>query len=122
MQHSFEAVGHTAEILCIDPCPTEFLKSAAGQQKITLIEKPCQAVELSVYEGLGDGDLLFIDSTHTVKPGSEVNLLILEVLQRLHGLPCAFPRHLFPVRLLIVYFKQHLFLERDSFASGILDR
>jgi predicted O-methyltransferase YrrM len=84
MLHAFETVGHTAEIVCIDPYPTAFLKSAAGQQHITLIEKPCQAVELSLYEGLGDGDFLFIDSTHTVKPGSEVNLLILEVLQRLH--------------------------------------
>jgi Methyltransferase domain len=32
---------------------------------------------------LGAGDLLFIDSTHTVKPGSEVNRFVLEVLPRL---------------------------------------
>lgn len=38
---------------------------------------------MDVYLTLGEGDLLFIDSTHTVKPGSEVNLIILEVLSRL---------------------------------------
>lgn len=32
---------------------------------------------------LGDNGFLFVDSTHTVKPGSEVNYLILEVLPRL---------------------------------------
>jgi len=33
--------------------------------------------------GTWPGDLLFIDSTHTVKVGSEVNILILEVLPQL---------------------------------------
>lgn len=32
---------------------------------------------------LNPGDLLFVDSTHTVKPGSEVNRIILDVLPRL---------------------------------------
>jgi len=32
---------------------------------------------------LQQGDLLFIDSSHTVKPGGDVNYLILEVLPRL---------------------------------------
>jgi len=32
---------------------------------------------------LSAGDLLFVDSTHTVKPGGEVNRIILEVLPRL---------------------------------------
>ncbi len=33
--------------------------------------------------GLDKGDMLFVDSTHTVKPGSEVNRIILDVLPRL---------------------------------------
>ena len=40
-------------------------------------------VELDMLTDLRDNGLLFIDSTHTVKPGSEVNYLILEVLPRL---------------------------------------
>lgn len=32
---------------------------------------------------LGPGDVLFIDSTHTVSPGSDVNYVVLEVLPRL---------------------------------------
>ena len=38
---------------------------------------------LSEFEALEAGDVLFCDTTHTVKLGSEVNYLILEVLPRL---------------------------------------
>src|SRR5262249_10249875 len=38
-----------------------------------------------VLTNLGDEGFLFVDSTHTVKPGSEVNRLILEILPRLEG-------------------------------------
>jgi len=40
-------------------------------------------VPFEVFKELGDKDLLFIDSSHTVKPGGDVNYLILEVLPRL---------------------------------------
>lgn len=33
---------------------------------------------------VGDNGLLFVDSTHAVKPGSEVNRIILDVLPRLN--------------------------------------
>lgn len=72
------------EITCIDPFPTEFLKNCAERKEIQLISRRCQDVELSLFRELGPGDLLFVDSTHAVKAGSEVNLLILEVLPRLH--------------------------------------
>ncbi len=46
---------------------------------------------------LDDNDMLFIDSTHTVKPGSEVNKIILEVLPRLReGVWIHFHDILFP--------------------------
>ncbi len=50
------------------------------------------------------GDILFVDTTHTVKLGSDVNFIILDVLPRLapgvivhfHDifLPFEYPRHL----------------------------
>jgi hypothetical protein len=36
------------------------------------------------FTNLEKGDLLFIDSSHTVKPGSDVNYIILEILPRLN--------------------------------------
>lgn len=71
------------EIVCVDPYPTEFLKDAAREEAITLVARKAQTVELELLTSLGDGDLLFVDSTHTVKVGSDVNRIILEVLPRL---------------------------------------
>src|SRR5207249_4543131 len=70
-------------LVCIDPYPTQYLKSAATEGRISLIAKKAQEVDLSTFTDLQHGDLLFVDSTHTVKPGSEVNHIILEVLPRL---------------------------------------
>src|SRR4051812_962235 len=44
---------------------------------------PAQEVPFHVFEALGDGDVLFVDTTHTVKAGSDVNFIVLEVLPRL---------------------------------------
>jgi predicted O-methyltransferase YrrM len=44
---------------------------------------PAQEVPVSVFEGLEAGDVLFVDTTHTVKIGSDVNRIVLEVLPRL---------------------------------------
>lgn len=77
------AAGYRPCITCLEPYPTQFLKEAQRSGDLTLIASPAQDVSPSVYEQLEGGDLLFVDSTHTVKPGSEVNLIILEVLPRL---------------------------------------
>ncbi len=78
-----EDAGYLPDILCIDPYPSKFLISLAENKKIRLINKKVQLVDLSVITDLGDNGLLFVDSTHTVRPGSDVNRIILEVLPRL---------------------------------------
>ncbi len=67
-------------ITCVEPYPRQWLRNA----DVTLVEKPVQAVPLELFESLGDGDFLFIDSSHTVKTGSDVNFLVLEALPRLN--------------------------------------
>jgi hypothetical protein len=73
------------EIVCVEPYPTAFLKRSARDGLIELVETGAQHVPLEVLTDLGEEGFLFVDSTHTVKPGSEVNRLILEVLPRLKG-------------------------------------
>jgi predicted O-methyltransferase YrrM len=77
--HDFEI-----SITCIDPFPTELLHRLADRNEIHLIAERAQTVPLEELTACGPGDFLLIDSTHTVKPGSEVNRLILEVLPRLN--------------------------------------
>jgi hypothetical protein len=73
------------EMTCIEPFPNHYLLRMAQQGRIRLIPKIAQSVELGTYTQLAAGDLLFVDSTHTVAPGSEVNRIILEVLPRLEA-------------------------------------
>ncbi len=68
-------------ITCIEPYPSEALKAMPG---IELVAAPVQQADLSVFTSLQAGDLLFIDSSHAVRPGGDVNFLMLEVLPRLN--------------------------------------
>lgn len=47
------------------------------------IKKPIQAAGLRPFDELAKGDILFIDSSHVAKVGSDVNHLIFEILPRL---------------------------------------
>jgi hypothetical protein len=48
-----------------------------------LIEKGVQQVTLAVFQELEANDVLFIDSSHVVRVGGDVDFLFLEVLPRL---------------------------------------
>ena len=74
---------YTPEIICVEPYPTKFLLELSKQNKVTLLAEKAQVTGMNVLTNLTENDLFFVDSTHTVKPGSEVNRIILEVLPRL---------------------------------------
>jgi len=72
----------TCEITCIEPYPRAFLTE--GVEGIhALIQKPIQTIPLDFFSCLDKGDILFIDSTHVSKTGSDVNYLFFEILPRL---------------------------------------
>jgi hypothetical protein len=50
---------------------------------VTLIEKRVQDVPLATFEALGENDVLFIDSSHVSKIGSDVNRLYFDVIPAL---------------------------------------
>lgn len=75
--------GYQPEIICVEPFPMPFLVNAHAEGRIKLIKEIAQKVPLTELTTLSANDFLFVDSTHTVKPGSEVNRVILEVLPRL---------------------------------------
>jgi len=79
-----EAAAKTSSsaLICIEPFPQEFLKQGfPGLHR--LIEKKVEDIDLEFFSELHSGDVLFIDSSHTVKIGGDVNYLFLEVLPRL---------------------------------------
>ncbi|HET6954575.1 MAG TPA: class I SAM-dependent methyltransferase, partial [Acidimicrobiales bacterium] len=53
------------------------------EERVTIHRAPVQDVDLETFAALGPGDVLFVDSTHVVKAGSDVNHLLFEVFPRL---------------------------------------
>jgi predicted O-methyltransferase YrrM len=78
-------LGGTMQLTFIDPDMARLrpLLSQRDEGKVNLIEKRVQDVSLEVFEELEAGDVLFIDSSHVSKIGSDVNQLYFEVLPRL---------------------------------------
>ena len=77
-----ETEGFSPAITCIDPDPTVLQELLDGTDfdRITLLEQRVQDVDPVLFASLERGDVLFIDSTHVAKIGSDVNHLILEIV------------------------------------------
>ena len=71
--------GMPTAITCIEPYPSPWLRQAP----VELIARPIEEVPLELFDGLEAGDLLFIDSTHTVRVGGDVMRIVMEILPRL---------------------------------------
>jgi hypothetical protein len=75
-----EETGIRTLLTCIEPFPSAILNKT---ENINLVIQQVQTVSFNLFTELESNDLLFIDSSHTVKPGGDVNYLVLEVLPRL---------------------------------------
>jgi len=74
------ALGGVGEILAIDPAPRADI---AGLPGVQVVPSTVQTVASEVFDRLAPGDVLFIDSSHILMPGSDVDLLLNRVLPRL---------------------------------------
>ena len=66
-----------------DSSRLELLLRDSDWQRSTYIDKPVQSIDPTFFDTLASGDILFIDSSHVTKTGSDVNYLCFEVLPRL---------------------------------------
>ena len=73
------------EVTFVEPYPelVEGLLRDGDEQRVTIHRAPLQDVDPGIVTALGRGDVLFVDSTHVAKAGSDVNHLFFEVLPRL---------------------------------------
>jgi len=69
----------------IEPEPQRLLSllTPAGQKRHRIIAAPLQDVELEPFRELQAKDILFIDTSHVVKTGGEVNRILFEILPAL---------------------------------------
>lgn len=69
----------SCQVTCIEPHPSEPLEGL----DVRLIESRVQDADAGEFGDLGAGDVLFIDSSHVSKTGSDVNHLFFKVLPAL---------------------------------------
>jgi hypothetical protein len=74
------AAGHSCEHTCVEPFEAPWLERLDGPR---VLRTRVEDVPEDVFAGLGDGDVLFIDSSHTVRPGGDVLHLLFAVVPRL---------------------------------------
>jgi len=75
-----KAMGGMGELLAIDPAPRADI---AGLPGVRVVPSTVQAAPGALFDGLKAGDVLFMDSSHILMPGSDVDLLLNRVLPRL---------------------------------------
>jgi hypothetical protein len=104
---------YAPEITCIEPYPTDFLKRESQAGRLNLVAKKLEDVGPACVSSLGAADLFFVDSSHTLGPAGEVNLIILEILPRIatgvyvHFHDIYFPYDYDPTTLSTALFFQH---------------
>jgi hypothetical protein len=75
------ADGEPLELEVYDPYPGVVTGELPGLARLERLA--AQDVPPAAFERLSAGDVLFVDTTHTVKVGGDVNFIVLEVLPRL---------------------------------------
>jgi hypothetical protein len=106
---NLKETGRAPRLIAIEPYPNSLLKEGfPGLSQ--LIESKVQDVPLDLFTSLESGDILFIDSSHVLRAGGDVQQEYLEILPRLSpgvlvhihdiSLPKPYPR---------VYFENHLY-------------
>jgi len=78
--NSAEDRGYACRRVCIEPYEQPWLECVPD---ISVIRTPVEQVELSLFDELGEGDMLFIDSSHVIRPGGDVWFELEQVLPRL---------------------------------------
>jgi hypothetical protein len=71
---------YTCHLTCIEPYERPFL----GSLEVQLVRQKVEDTPLDHFDALQAGDILFVDSSHVIRPGGDVLHIILDVLPRLH--------------------------------------
>jgi hypothetical protein len=71
--------GLRTTITSIDPAPRATIDAICD----TVIRSPLEGADLSVFDGLEPGDIVFFDGSHRSAMGSDVNVFFFEVMPRL---------------------------------------
>jgi len=74
-----ENAGYTCKHICIEPYEMPWLETT----EVTVIRKKVESVEVTFFAELGEDDILFIDSSHIIRPDGDVLFEYLQLLPSL---------------------------------------
>jgi hypothetical protein len=74
-----EDAGYTCAHICIEPYEAPWLESVG----VEVIRSRVETVDLTFFDQLEAGDILFVDSSHTIRPQGDVIFEIAEIYPRL---------------------------------------
>jgi predicted O-methyltransferase YrrM len=74
------ALGGVGEIVAVDPSPRADIIDLPG---VRVVPSTLQAASVDLFDALKAGDALFVDSSHILMPGSDVDILLNRVLPML---------------------------------------
>ncbi|MFC1630650.1 class I SAM-dependent methyltransferase [Pseudomonadota bacterium] len=111
------------EITFIEPFPQRLksLLKDTDKDNVTIIEKFAQDVSPSIFLNMEAGDLLFIDSCHVVKCGSDLHILMFDILPLLpKGVFVHFHDIFYPFEYPIEWVKQGRYWNENYFLRAFL--
>lgn len=78
-QNNIENNDYNCDHICIEPFENDWLEKL----NIEIVREMVETTDLSIYKSLEAGDILFIDSTHMIRPQGDVLFEYLEILPSL---------------------------------------
>lgn len=114
------AEGSSCRYVAFDPYPRDFVtRGIEGMESVDPV--PATEVPGEEFEGLADGDVLFVDTTHTVKIGGDVNRIVLEIVPTLApGVFVHFHDVLLPYEYPRGFFEKNLYWQEQYLLQALL--
>lgn len=88
MKRNATESGRRSRLISIDPFPPHYLENAQADVgdlvEFELLRQPVQEIAVDTFAALEASDLLFVDSSHVFKQGSDVEFEFLKVYPRLN--------------------------------------
>jgi len=75
-----ESADYSCEHICIEPFEKPWLENS----NIIVLRKTIETIDLDMFRNLDAGDILFIDSSHMIRPGGDVLIEQLQILPSLN--------------------------------------
>jgi len=117
---NLEEHGVKPHLTVVDPYPWDLLKQGVRGVDV-LLAKRIQDVDMNLFTSLQAGDILFIDSSHVLRPGGDVQREYCEILPRLapgvlvHIHDISLPKPYFQF-----YFQNHLYWNEQYLLQAFL--